>query len=509
MSQPNLNRRDFLKLASLTSLAALTPGRLRQQVDLPNIMIVVFDAWSYNNIGMFGYPRATMPRLAELAERAVVYHNHYASAPWTVPGTASLLTGMHPWTHRVFNAAQIHLRQRARSLFALLKPAGYSTAAASHNMYADDLLTQLCRDLDVHPRFLEMFLPTRFPFTRLFNRDLEASGLAQLRAFWNKERVHSAVFLGEFLQRAAQADLERIEAEYGEQFPDGVPAVPVLDLHFLLEDGIDHLIETTAAMPQPHLSYYHFYPPHQPYRTRAEFRNRFRRDGIEFPEKPASVITEGNTHKETLEARSQYDETLLYVDAEFHRLYTTLKAAGRLENTWLIVTSDHGELFERGNIGHETPMAYDPEVRVPLLIFPPGHTARTDVRTPTSAVDLLPTIMEIAGLPVPEWTDGRILPPFNPQRIPEDRSVFVLHPKGSRARRPISEGSAAIVKQNMKLIYTFGLEELEGRDPYIELYDLAADPEELDDLYTPDHPQGQALLAELLERIGRADQPYR
>jgi arylsulfatase A-like enzyme len=356
---------------------------------------------------------------------------------------------------------------------------------------------------------MDLFLPTRFPFTRLFNRDLEASGLAQMRAIWNKERVHSAVFLGEFLQRAAQADLERIEAEYGEQFPNGVPAIPVLDLHFLLEDGIDHLIETTAGMPQPHFSYYHFYPPHQPYRTRAKFHNRFRIDGVEFPEKPASIITEGQTQKDISDARRHYDETLLYVDAEFQRLHTALKDAGRLENTWLILTSDHGELFERGNIGHETPMAYDPEVRVPLLIFPPGQIARTDVRTPTSAVDLLPTVLHIAGLPVPAWAEGRILPPFSPQRIPEDRSVFVLHPKSSRARQPISEGSAAIIKENLKLIYTFGLKELEGHDPYIELYDLAADPEELENLYTPAHPQGQALLAELLGQIERADQPYR
>ena len=505
----HLNRRDFLKLASLTSLAALTPNRLARQEDRPNILIVVFDAWSYKNIGMFGYPRQTMPRLEELAESAVVYHNHYAAGPWTIPGTASLLTGTYPWTHRVFNAEQIHLRQRARSLFALLQQAGYTTAGASHNIYADDLLSQLNRYLDVHPRFMEMFLPTRFPLTRLFNRDLEASGLAQLRAFWNKERVHSAAFLGDFLQRAAEADIARIEAEYGRQFPGGVPAIPVLDLHFLLEDGIDHLIETTAGLPQPHLSYYHFYPPHQPYRTRQEFHNRFRNDSIEFPQKPASVISEGHTHKEELEARRQYDETLLYVDAEFHRLYTTLKAAGRLENTWLILTSDHGELFERGNIGHETPIAYDPEVHIPLMIFPPGHTARTDMHALTSAVDLLPTILEIAGLPTPEWAEGRVLPPFNPQRIQADRSVFVLHPESSRARQPISEGSAAIIKGNLKLIYTFGLKGLADNNPFIELYDLEADPEELINLYSPAHPEGQTLLAELLERIERADQPYR
>ena len=49
---------------------------------------------------MYGYPRQTMPNVEQFAKNAIVYHRHYSAGTFTVPGTASLLTGLHPWSHR-------------------------------------------------------------------------------------------------------------------------------------------------------------------------------------------------------------------------------------------------------------------------------------------------------------------------------------------------------------------------------------------------------------------------
>ncbi|MEA3352154.1 MAG: sulfatase-like hydrolase/transferase, partial [Chloroflexota bacterium] len=100
------NRRDFLKFASLfsTGLAfqrfTAAPAWSQQNAGEKNIIIVVLDALSACNIALHGYARDTMPNLAKLAEKAVVYHNHYAAGNFTTPGTASLLTGTLPWSHR-------------------------------------------------------------------------------------------------------------------------------------------------------------------------------------------------------------------------------------------------------------------------------------------------------------------------------------------------------------------------------------------------------------------------
>src|SRR5512141_942474 len=99
-----LNRRDFLKLAGMLPMSLAAPRwtrRLSGTSSQPqNVIIVVFDAWSGSNVSLYGYPRETTPNLARLSKRAVVYHNHYAGSSFTTSGTASILTGTYPWTHR-------------------------------------------------------------------------------------------------------------------------------------------------------------------------------------------------------------------------------------------------------------------------------------------------------------------------------------------------------------------------------------------------------------------------
>ena len=103
-----ITRRDFLKLAGLLPLSYATPRlvdslkKIDQSGIIQNVVIVVFDAFSAHNISLYGYRRETTPNIARWAERAVVYHNHYAGGNFTTPGTASLLTGTYPWTHRAF-----------------------------------------------------------------------------------------------------------------------------------------------------------------------------------------------------------------------------------------------------------------------------------------------------------------------------------------------------------------------------------------------------------------------
>ena len=96
-------------------------------------------------------------------------------------------------------------------------------------------------------------------------------------------------------------------------------------------------------------------------------------------------------------------------DHEAQRLFQFLKESGLTENSYIIVTADHGELFERGELGHWTKMIYDPIIHVPLIVRSPGQEFRQDVHTITSSVDLLPTVAHLTGNPIPEL--GRRKPP--------------------------------------------------------------------------------------------------
>ena len=178
-----------------------------------------------------------------------------------------------------------------------------------------------------------------------------------------------------------------------------------------------------------------------------------------------------------------------------------------LDNTWVVMTSDHGEMFERGISGHVTRVLYEPVVRIPLLIFEPGRKSRLDVHTPTSAVDVLPTLLHVTGGLSPDWTDGVVLPPFSDSALDGNRSVFVLEAKKNDRYAPLTTATVAMIKGNYKLMNFFGYEELGGEER-IELYDLENDPEELNNLYSVKRETGKELLVELEAKLAEVNEPY-
>src|SRR5512143_1657714 len=143
MSSP-FNRRDFLRLAGVLPLSLAAPRlvrRLSSAAGQQNVMIIVFDALSSYHLSLYGYQRETMPNLSRLAERAIVYHNHYAGSSFTTPGTASLLTGTLPWTHRAIRGGgRVADRVVSHNIFAAF--GDYYRQAYSHNSWVEILLRQ-------------------------------------------------------------------------------------------------------------------------------------------------------------------------------------------------------------------------------------------------------------------------------------------------------------------------------------------------------------------------------
>jgi len=111
----------------------------------------------------------------------------------------------------------------------------------------------------------------------------------------------------------------------------------------------------------------------------------------------------------------------------------------------VILTSDHGELFERGILGLSTPVIYDSIVRVSLIISKPGPNTRQYIFEPTSAIDLLPTIASIYGQPFPQWTEGQILPAFRTQPSTPDRTVFTIDSKNHSKFGPLERDTFMVV----------------------------------------------------------------
>jgi len=508
--KPYLNRRDFLKLAGLLPLSFAVPQLTRAfgasqlpQGEKKNVLLIIFDALSAYHVPLYGYQRETMPNLARLAGRAVVYHNHFAAGNFTTPGTASLLTGTLPWTHRAFRFGGTMAEPFAtRNIFHVFQ--NYYRIAYSHNPLVNTLFSQFLVDLDELIPLDKLLLANDGFIQALFNNDEDIATVSWARAMKKKEDGYAYSL---FLARLYEQYWDSRIAKFKPLFPGGLPSIR-RDNYFLLEQAIDWTESRLGDIPRPFLGYFHYMPPHFPYKTHRDFYGQFGNDGWKPVDKPVDLFTEDKSPEFLLARRTEYDEFLLYVDREFGRLCDYLEASGLLENTWVVFTSDHGEMFERGIWSHSTPVLYQPVIRIPLLIFEPGRETGMDVHAPTSAIDVLPTLLSVTGQEIPDWVEGVVLPPYGQTSQDPNRSVYALQARKTEQDTPIREATAMLVKGRYKLVNFFGYNELVKSGERTELYDIEADAEELDDLYPARKETGAELLGELKSKLAEVNAPY-
>jgi arylsulfatase A-like enzyme len=505
---PHITRRDFLKLASITPMAVLARplagvSRAVPNLGLRNIIVLIFDAWSADHMSMYGYPRPTMPNLEKFAERALVFHRHYSAGTFTVPGTASLLTGLYPWSHRALSlGGEIEGRSVEHQIFNLLS-ATHHTLGYTQNQYADVLLSQVERDLDRHPSISSFsVLRNLFYSAPLFQNDKRLVFEAFDNDIFQKGKdADSALFAGPLRRLLEWRTTRALNAEYRMSYPRGLPAATDL---FRLEDAVDGAIEILGSLQTPSLAYLHFWPPHGYYRPKGKYNHAFM-DGWQPPQKPTHpLMPEPPGSDAENDQQRLYDQYLASWDAELARLLDYLKTSGLLDTSYVIITSDHGELFERGAIGHYCPLIYDPLVHVPLIVCRPGQTERLDVQAATSNVDLLPTIAALTGLAAPGWAEGRALPLLGGMPD-EERSIYSMDAKTNSAFAAFSKVTLSLTKGDYRLTY---YQYPEIRYEQFELYNLRDDPDEMRDLYTKDNPLAVPLKDELLQKLADANRHF-
>lgn len=507
-----LSRRDFLKLMTILPPSAYLSQFVQKSSPLlldsesKNVIIIVFDALSAKNISLYGYQRETMPNLARMAERATIYHHHYAGGNFTTPGTASLLTGTYPWTHRAMRlSSRVASNKKRNNIFKLFD--GYYRFAYTHNPIAEIHLEDFIDDIDYLKPQSELFVKNNLALDRLFSKDYDLASVAWERIVRKDNDGYSySLFLSDLYEEYSRG----ITKDLSELFPDGIPQASGND--FLLEQSIDWVKTQLDIVSQPFLGYFHFLPPHHPYNPRRDYAGQFRDDEVGYLiNKPKSIFSDisGDVNlKRQGSERQHYDEFILYSDGELGRLYDYLRESRLIDNTWIVFTSDHGEMFERGIFQHRTPVLYEPVIRIPLLIIEPGQQERHDIYTTTSAVDVLPTLLKVTGRDVPEWIEGVVLPPFSETVPAPDRNVYALEAEISPKDGTLNPASVMMVKGKYKLTYYYGYEQLEKSGPLFELYDLEEDPEELNDLFEPDSEISMELQRELLEKYQEVNKPY-
>ena len=503
-----LSRRDFLKLTSVLAAGTLAHRSIKfleTQDDRPNIIILLFDALSASHMSLYGYPRETTPQMSRFAERATVYHNHYAAGNFTTPGTASMLTGMLPWKHRAFNqGGLIKTGLIPNNIFNLLGN-DYFRLAFSQNPWPDRLVSQFYGDV-------ERFLPStayslrgnKLVSDKLGNDRYLASIAFEEFLFTLNADVMGSSLLGYLYKNfALDAILKTRDHPW---YPRGAPEVEGFTTYINenIFAGVLHELQELDERQEPYFSYFHLFSPHFPYKPGRKYWKLFINDGFQPLSKPMHPLGFDMSDDEVFSKRTLYDQQVAHVDAEFGNLIEKLDAEGALENSFVVVTSDHGEIFERGFYGHGGVILYEPAIKIPLLISAPGQAMRQEVFTPSSNIDLLPTLLHVANKEIPAILDGKILPGFGGDEDNE-RAIFSLYAAENSVFLPLKKIAISMHKGPYKLIAYFGYPEY---DNVYEFYNLESDPEEVHDLTTDNPIDFSRMKEELLDSLAEANRPY-
>ena len=514
---PSISRRELLKMLALLSAGAATsswttarflPAVLADSNGKPNIILIVTDTTSATNLSVYGYPRHTTPSLEKLAERSTVFHSHYSGGSFTTAGTATLLTGLYPWSHRAINQMGLVDRKIVSENMFDLVGNGYYRFAFTQNMAADVLLGQFYRDIDQH-------IPTTSFSVRpdpLIGSRFKDSAVAFnayddfLFDMKNDPGLPGSLLLGLAYKALHLGREESYRYGYA-SYPLGLPIRKDVSLAFLNEtvyDGLKSEVGDLLKKHSPFFAYFHLWSPHEPYHPSKAFMNLFNKDNYKPIEKPTAPMDQGMSYSDLNIQRLYYDRYIANVDYEIGILLDFMEQAGLFENSTIIYTSDHGQMHERGIFGHVTPYLYEPLVHIPLMISAPGQNVRRDIYTPTSSIDVLPTLVNLAGRQMPAGGSGKILPDLGGTEDTE-RSIFSVEAKANSAFAPLTKTTIAMVKGDYKLIYYKGYR---GTDNVFELYNLHDDIEELQNL-VPKNPSNLARLKEeLLDNLAQANRPF-
>jgi len=218
------------------------------------------------------------------------------------------------------------------------------------------------------------------------------------------------------------------------------------------------------------------YPPHTPYTAPDEFTELYKQTPLEPKEYYGAVSA---------------------IDYQVGRVIGALHDLGLAENTVIIFTSDHGDHFgTRPGNAHKRG-AYDDCARVPLIVYAPRVIVSRQIRTElVSNVDLMPTILELAGVDIPKEQHGTSLVPLLRGERPNWRSAVCIQNREGKRDDESAVQSRGVRTKDWKLIMR---DELSDRAKYLrELYDHRSDPQERSNVYGPENSDAvRGLLLEL------------
>lgn len=333
-------------------------------VGAPNVLWIILDTVRAYSLGLYGYPRPTSPNLDAFARTAITFDRAIAPSSWTLPSHASMFTGRE--AHELSTGWEKGLDTNFPTIAEFLRDRGYRTGGIAGNVFYTNSEWGLDRGF-LHYEDYDLSVGHALGATFIGHRLvkwLERRGLEE--HFWfhriNGRRIAPGV------RRSLVRWLER-------------------------------------NRERPYFAFVNFYDAHDPYVAPRGFLDAVRNVRISdslpiFNWSNGRAIAATPDQRERTRAQiDRYDAGIRYLDDQFGMLLSDLERRGLLQNTLVVVTSDHGEEFgEHGHRWHGRSL-YMPSIHVPLIVrMPDGRRAGERVTDPVSLRQLAASTLDATSL---------------------------------------------------------------------------------------------------------------
>ena len=440
----------------------------------PNILLIVLDTVRAQQLSCYGHTGSTTPRIDQIAEEGVRYHNAISPSPWTLPAHASLFTATFPSKH---GAHELHkyLDLRLPTLAEFLTNRGYQTIGLSNNSW----------------------ISNTFGLARGFDTFVKIWQIAQTES----DVTNRAVSAHEDMQHLRAADVM-------ERILDGNPMKNLINgiyARFLwrrydkgarrINSEMRRWLTKKRSHTRPFFMFANYLEAHLKYRPPAPYDKMYLPPGctVQSAGKVSQDAWSYISRTKEMSANdfqiltALYDGEVTYLDGRIGEIYDLLHDVGLLDDTVLIITSDHGEnIGDHGLMDHQYCL-YDTLLRVPLIIrYPRLFPAGEQVFGQVQLVDVFPTVMDIlntAGETFRQEMQGETL---LPDRLDDRQRKFAvaeyLGPQPNikllRQRVPGADGRIQMYDRSLACIRVEDFKYIQASDGCDELFDIRIDPSE-------------------------------